>query len=187
MEETKTYLIFDGDHCLESAPLPSVVALLKTRFDGGTGGALLAFDAQTGKQVDFDLSGTLEEVLLRTAPPPPRAGPGRPKLGVVAREISLLPRHWEWLETQPSGASAAIRRLVDEARNREPEKERARIAREGTGRVLTAVAGNRVGFEEALRALYAGNRQSFEVRAKEWPPDVYAHASAMAEPSWPTF
>lgn len=185
MEHSVAYLVFDGDQCLVSGLLPEVLTALKTRFNEGSAGALLVFDAETGKQRDFDLAGSLDDVLARVEPAPlPKPGPGRPKLGVVAREISLLPRHWEWLEGQPSGASAAIRRLVDEARNRDPQKEQARIAREATGRFLTAVAGNRAGFEEALRALYAGNCEGFEARIAEWPPDIRAHASRMAEPAW---
>ena len=184
MDDAKTYMVFDGDNCLASGALVSALTVLKARFDGGTGGAMLVFDAETGRQVDFALTGSLEEVLARSKPAPPRAGPGRPKLGVVAREISLLPRHWQWLEGQPNGASAAIRRLVDEARNRDPHKEQARLAREATGRFLTAVAGNRAGFEEALRALYAGNREGFEGRVAEWPADILVHASRMAEPAW---
>ena len=177
--------MFDGGQCLASGPLPEVLTALKTRFNEGSAGALLVFDAESGRQRDFDLAGSLDDVLSRVEPaPPPRPGPGRPKLGVVAREISLLPRHWEWLEGQPNGASAAIRRLVDEARNKDPRKEQARMAREATGRFLTAMAGNRAGFEEALRALYAGNCEGFEARIADWPPDIGEHARRMAEPAW---
>ena len=186
MGHSTDYLVFDGGQCVVSGPLQKVLEVLKTHFDEGRAGGLLVFDAETGKlQRDFDLTGSLLDVLAREEPTaPPKPGPGRPKLGVVAREISLLPLHWEWLEAQPSGASAAIRRLVHEARNKDPRKEQARIAREATGRFLTAVAGNRAGFEEALRALYAGNCEGFEARIADWPPDIRAHASRMAEPAW---
>ena len=97
---------------------------------------------------------------------------GRPRLGVVSREVSLLPRHWEWLEAQPSGISAAIRRLVEEARKREPEKERARRMQETVSRVLTALAGDRPGYEEASRALFAGDHEGFLARIADWPSDV---------------
>ncbi|HEY8432559.1 MAG TPA: NAD(P)H-hydrate epimerase, partial [Sandaracinaceae bacterium] len=94
--------------------------------------------------------------LAREAPAP-RTGPGRPKLGVVSREVSLLPRHWEWLEREPNGISAALRRLVEEAMKRDPERQRARRARDATGRVMTSLAGDLPGFEEAMRALYAAD------------------------------
>lgn len=99
------------------------------------------FEDQTGGQVGCDLRGATEEVLARAMPVPHRTGPGRPKLGVTSREISLLPRHWEWLEQQPNGASAALRRLVEEARKREPEKQRARLAMDAANRFLSAMAG----------------------------------------------
>jgi hypothetical protein len=47
----------------------------------------LIFHDQTGKQVDFDLRGSIREVLERVAPKPVRTGPGRPRLGVTSREV----------------------------------------------------------------------------------------------------
>jgi hypothetical protein len=140
----------------------------------------LIFDDHTGKQVDFDLRGTVAEVVARAVPP---RGPGRPKLGVVAREVSLLPRHWEWLEAQPNGASAAIRRLVDEARTREPDRQRARQARDAASRMLTALAGNLPGYEEATRALYAADGPAFRERVARWPADIRNYALRLAEPA----
>jgi hypothetical protein len=132
----------------------------------------LIFEDQTGRQVDFNFRGTPEEVVARVAPGGAQPGPGRPRLGVVSREVSLLPRHWEWLETQPNGISAALRRLVDEARKLEPEAERARLAREAASRFMWAVAGNLPGFEEASRALFARNATAFRRRTSAWPKDV---------------
>ena len=113
-------------------------------------------------------------------PEPKRAGPGRPKLGVTSREVSLLPRHWEWLEDQGTGVSAALRRLVDEARRREPEAARARRARDAAGCFMWAMAGNLPGFEEASRALYAGDEARLEGLVEGWPPDVRDHALRLA-------
>jgi hypothetical protein len=96
-------------------------------------------------------------------------------MGVVSREVSLLPRHWDWLEQQPNGISAALRRLVDEARKRAPGEERARLAREAAGRFMTAMAGNLPGYEEASRALFAQDRERFTQRIAAWPEDVRAH------------
>jgi hypothetical protein len=147
------------------------------RIDGGMEGVrawvaahgetgVLCFEDTTGKQVDFNFR------------EPVRVGPGRPKLGVVSREISLLPRHWEWLEAQPSGASAAIRRLVDQARNSAADQERR--GREAAGRFLTAIAGNLPGYEEATRALWAGDTARFSALMADWPADVRAYAEQLS-------
>jgi uncharacterized protein len=105
----------------------------------------------------------------------PRNGPGRPKLGVVSREVTLLPRHWEWLEHQPNGISAALRHLVDEARRRDPEQECARRARDAANRFMTAMAGNLRGYEEATRALFADDRQRLRTLVRRWPADIRKH------------
>jgi hypothetical protein len=148
---------------------------------------LLIFEDQTGRQEDFDLRGPLAEVLARLAKPAPPPGPGRPKLGVVSREVSLLPRHWAWLQEQQGGASAALRRLVDLARKREPGKERARRSKEATYSFMTAIAGNLPDYEEATRALYVGDGAGFAQRIAAWPADVRAHALKMAESAFNEF
>jgi hypothetical protein len=107
-------------------------------------------------------------------------GPGRPRLGVVAREITLLPRHWEWLASQPGTASQVLRRLVDEARRQDGGRTRARQAREHAYAFITAVGGNLAGFEEASRALFAGDRPKFERETAAWPNDVRAYAVRLA-------
>jgi hypothetical protein len=173
MEDARTYTAFAGDQLVASGPLRTVLADAKAWLDRRGQVGLLIFDDETGREVDFDFRGTLEQVLARALPP---AGPGRPRLGVVGREVSLLPRHWEWLEQQPNGISAALRRLVDEARKREPGKERARALRDAAARFMTAIAGNRPGFEEAVRALYAGDERAFERLIRAWPVDIRKHA-----------
>ena len=104
-----------------------------------------------------------------------RTGPGRPKLGVVSREVSLLPRHWAWLEQQPGGISGALRRLVDESRKANQGRDRARAARDAAGKIMWALAGNFPGFEEASRALYAGDLAGFEQQTEGWPGDIRNH------------
>lgn len=131
---------------------------------------LLAFDDETGKQVDLDLSGT--------AAPAPRPR-GRPALGVEAREVTLLPRHWEWLSGQPGGASVTLRKLV-EAAMRAGRSERE--CRDAAYRFLSVMAGDRPFFEEAARALYKGDRVRFEGYALAWPEAVRDHARKLA---WP--
>jgi hypothetical protein len=132
---------------------------------------VLVFAVETGQQVDFDLRGTLEEVLSRTAAPE-RRPPGRPRLGVTSREVTLLPRHWEWLDDQPGGNSAALRRLVEQAIKIHPGKDRARRVRAALSRFLTSMAGDRAGYEEASRALFAGDTGTFERLLQRWPRDV---------------
>ncbi|HTT71727.1 MAG TPA: DUF2239 family protein [Anaeromyxobacteraceae bacterium] len=176
MEEVTTYTAFADDRMVASGPLRPMLAAAKSFLEKKPAVRLLVFEDHSGREVDFDFRGTLEEVLARALPPAAAARPGRPKLGVVGREVSLLPRHWEWLEQQPSGISAALRRLVDEARKREPGKQRARALREAAGRFMTAMAGDRPGFEEATRALYAGDLRRLEGLVSSWPVDVRAKA-----------
>jgi hypothetical protein len=151
----------------------------------GNGAALLIFNDETGEQVDVQLDSPATDIeyRLRRAAAEPR-GPGRPRLGVVPREVTLLPRHWDWLNTQPGGASVALRRLVEEARKAGGEKDRVRIAREAAYRFMSAVAGNEPGFEEASRALFAGSAESFRQLARLWPPDVRDYAIRLAAPSF---
>ena len=104
-------------------------------------------------------------------------GPGRPKLGVVAREVTLLPRHWDWLASQPGGASVALRRLV-EAAQKSPEGQRA-LARQAACRFATAIAGDAPGYEEAMRALFAGRGEDFLATIEAWPPGVRAQLEKM--------
>jgi uncharacterized protein len=181
MNEEQTYTAFVGETKFASGPLSAVLPQVKAMFHQTESAPLLIFEDQTGRQVDFDLRGTTAEVLARATPAPPRIGPGRPKLGVTSREVSLLPRHWEWLEQQPNGASAALRRLVEQARKHEPDKQRARLAMDAANRFLSAMAGNLPGYEEATRALYAANRVDFENLMQDWPRDIRAHAQRLVE------
>lgn len=105
-----------------------------------------------------------------------RAGPGRPKLGVVSREISLLPRHWAWLNEQPSGASAALRRLVDEARKTHAHRDRARRTQNAAYKFLSVACGDLPDFEETARDLYEGRFDDASARVAAWPSDLAAHA-----------
>jgi hypothetical protein len=139
---------------------------------------VLMFDG-TGRQFDVDLRGSVEDVRRRAGETaPPRQVPavakkrGRPKLGVVGREITLLPRHWQWLETQRGGPSATLRRMVDQARVANRDRDRVREAQDAINRFLSAVAGDLPGFEEATRALYRGEGDRFAAEIARWPVDV---------------
>jgi hypothetical protein len=172
MEPAPTFTAFAGHQLIAAGPLPDLLTGTKAWLDRRERATLLIFDDQTGRAVDFDFRGTLQQVLARALPPEGAPRPGRPRLGVVGREVSLLPRHWEWLEQQPNGISAALRRLVDEARKREPGRQRARAIRDATSRVMTALAGDLPGFEEATRALFAGDERGLERLVHGWPADV---------------
>ena len=169
-----TYTAFSGQSRIVSGGLEQMLLETKEFLKRGGAEPVFIFEDQTGRQVDFDFRGTSEEVLER-AVPSRRTGPGRPRLGVVSREVSLLPRHWDWLEQQPNGISAALRRLVDEARKRAPSEERARLAREAAHRFMTAMAGNLPGYEEASRALFAKDQERFKQSIAAWPEDVRRH------------
>lgn len=147
----------------EGSPVDVALAVRRT----SEGASVLVFDARTGAAVDFDLSGSEAAVTARYAVVRER---GRPKLGVTAREVTLLPRHWDWLATQPGGASAALRRLVEEA-SKAPEADR-RARRDAAYRFMSAMAGDRPGFEEASRALFADRRAEFDALITAWPPDI---------------
>jgi hypothetical protein len=134
--------------------------------------SFVVFDEATGRALDLDVRGTAEEVLARLGPPASKPARGRPKLGVTAREVTLLPRHWDWLATQPGGASAALRRLVDQARRVSGAADEVRHAQEVTYRVMTTLAGDLPHYEEATRALFANDRARFNLLTSGWPGDI---------------
>jgi len=180
------FTAFEGYRRITSGNLDMVKAAVRRVIARGERYPVLCFENETGLQVELDLR---ENV----APPPETIKPnvpaetvrsaGRPRLGVVAKEVTLLPRHWDWLGHQPGGASAALRRLVDAARNLSTDKDRARQAQEAAYRFLSAMAGNEPGFEEAMRALFARQRDRFEAEIREWPIDVRDHGRQLASPA----
>jgi len=193
MDETRTRpcTAFQGFRWIASGLLHEVALAVKAAHDGDPSAPFLTFDDATGRVIDLDLRGTAEDVAARFAPIPATAGEaaprgrGRPKLGVVAREVTLLPRHWEWLNAQPGGASVALRRLVDQARQAGGEQARRREAQEAAYRFLSALGGDEPGYEEALRALFAGDREALASSLAPWPADVREHALRLATPAFP--
>jgi hypothetical protein len=181
-----TCTAFAGFKRIASGPPEQVALAVKAVLDTKLDHTLLVFDDTSGRPVDFDLRGTPQEILARMAPeqtsqqPEPARGPGRPKLGVVAREVTLLPRHWDWLAAQPGGASVALRKLVDAARVTHADADRWRLAQQSADRFMSALAGNEPGYEEAARALYAGDRARFAQSMMAWPADVRDHALRLA-------
>ncbi|MHB8837592.1 MAG: DUF2239 family protein [Gemmatimonadaceae bacterium] len=176
---TTTYTAFLGDLRIAHGPLADVAVAVKNAESDPGAPPVLIFDDITGRQLDVDTRGTDDEIRARysTAAEKPR-GRGRPKLGVVPREVTLLPRHWDWLTRQPGGASAALRRLVDAARRENGADSRAntRAVQEAAYAFMHAIAGNYPGYEEATRALFANDRVRFTEQIAHWPHDVRAHA-----------
>jgi len=176
MKGEPLYVAFAGVRRIASGTLREVLPVLKSRFDRDRAELILVFEVGTGRQLDFDLRGSLAEVIERVVPTAPR-GPGRPRLGVTSREVSLLPRHWEWLERQSNSTSATLRRIVEQAIKAQPEHERARHIRAALSQFLTAMAGNRPNYEEACRALFAADTARFEKLIARWPKDIREYAS----------
>ncbi len=182
-----TCTAFAGSKRIASGPPDQVALAVRAALDANVVQPLLVFDDVSGAPVDFDLRGSPQDILARLAPqeapdqhPEPARGPGRPKLGVVAREVTLLPRHWNWLSAQPGGASVALRKLVDAARATHAGADRRRLAQQAADRFMSALAGNEPGYEEAARALYAGDRARFAQSMVAWPADVRDHAVRLA-------
>jgi hypothetical protein len=200
---SKPSTAFEDHRLLLSGPLVEVALAVKTALEDGSLKTFLVFDDATGEVIDLDLRGSKADIVkglshpaqqflgryasrtsepsepVEDEPSEPR-GRGRPKLGVVAREVTLLPRQWEWLATQSGGASAVLRRLVDEARRAGGSRQQRRTAQEATYRFMLGIAGNLPGCEEGLRALFADDRTKLEQCIAAWPEDIRAYATRMA-------
>jgi len=174
------YVVFEGDRRIAAGSRLDVAVAAQARLAGAPDASLLIFDPE-GRQVDFDLRGGPKDlgVRLGEGEPAPR-GRGRPKLGVTAREVTLLPRHWEWLAAQPGGASVALRKLVEAARREGEGPDRRRAARDAAYRFASVTAGDRPGFEAMSRALFAGDAAEFAARIADWPGDIADHLRALA-------
>ena len=183
------FTAFVGPRCLASGTLAEVALAVKRA--GQATAPIVIFSDATGRSLDLDLRGSDQEIVARhssatAAAVEPEAqateprGRGRPKLGVVAREVTLLPRHWEWLNAQPGGASVALRKLVDEARRASGDRDRLRAARDAAYHFMSAMAGNLGNFEEASRALFADDRRRFAGLIADWPADIRDHIVKLA-------
>ena len=177
--QTPVFTVFLGSKRLASGALSNVALAAKKAIDKGTQLPVLIYNDATGRAVDIDTRGNDGEILSRLARPiqePQPRGRGRPKLGVVAREVTLLPRHWQWLGSQPGGASVAIRKLVEAARRTNQAADQRRERQEAAYHFILSIAGNSLNFEEACRALFADDALRFRELIASWPADVIAHA-----------
>lgn len=196
---TPSYTSFNGHQRIASGSLPVNALAVKHALASGAPHPLLTFCDQTGQVVDIDMRGSDAEMLARLpsedGPLPangsagtdseesgePR-GRGRPKLGVVAREVTLLPRHWDWLAAQRGGASVTLRKLIDEARRASVDRDRQRQANERAYQFMSTMAGDMAGFEEASRALFANDAAKFHQLTEAWPADVRDYLRHLACP-----
>jgi hypothetical protein len=187
------FTAFTGHQRLASGPLAEVALAVLKASKSSAAEPIVIFDDATGRPIDLDLRGTERDIVARLPQPasnaetaaedlsaPEPRGRGRPKLGVVAREVTLLPRHWEWLGAQPGGASVALRKLVEEARRASGDRDRSRAARDAAYHFMAVMAGNLGGFEEASRALFADNRRRFVELIAGWPGDIRDHIVGLA-------
>ncbi len=194
-ENNTLYTAFSGSKRIATGALVEVATTAKQLLDTRPQATVLIFADHSGQVVDIDYRGSIEEMLARLrkrfqsnlSPEPAEqaasAAPrkrGRPKLGVVAREVTLLPRHWEWLNDQPGGASVALRKLVETARRQHSAQDRVRHAQNAAFTFMAAMAGDLPGFEEASRALFAGDRMQFETCLTGWPLDIGKHTRKLA-------
>ncbi len=189
--QPRQWIAFDASRRIAVGSPPIVIEKLRSHIEAYPKASIQIFDAVTSDRVEVD---------LRSSMPPAKGSPaqrkrsnsrdhqeipavaaGRPKLGVVAREVTLLPRHWEWLASQPGGSSAALRKLVEHALRSNSEVDRLRRARDATHRFMYAMAGDEPGFEEASRALFADQPEKLRDQIAKWPKDVREHTLSLVE------
>ncbi|MBN21814.1 MAG: hypothetical protein CL678_11090 [Bdellovibrionaceae bacterium] len=182
------YSAFDDKTLLVQGELDDVVIHIKKHLGKSENSSILIFSDSTGATIDFNFQGTKQDVLKRLdmfRSPKQKSipsGPGRPRLGVISREISLLPRHWEWLATQSGGASATLRRLVEEAQKKSSQQVSTKQIQERVYKVMSVLAGDLQGYEEALRALYKKDRKTFFSQIEIWPKDIKKYLKKIGKP-----
>lgn len=171
---------FADDKLLATGPDAAIRDAIRALEAVGNQATILAFDDATGRQTDVDM----RDVPPPSATPPAPARRGRPKLGVIPKEVTLLPRHWDWLGQQKGGASVALRKLVEAAVRTDSGPADRQRARDAAYHFLSAKAGDYPHFETAIRALYAGNQTAFETSIADWPNAVRTYATRLSASSW---
>ena len=184
----RNYTAFADSRKLAAGNILDVAAKVKKYLMKETKAQILIFD-DSSSQVEIDFRGTPENVMRRlenmfaesAEDPSKKTGPGRPKLGVTAKEVTLLPDHWEWLARQPGGASVTLRKLVEDAKKKNHGKDLIRQTQETAYKFMTVMAGDLPQYEEAIRALYAGEAKKFEKMISDWPKDIQEHSLHLAK------
>lgn len=180
--DTDTYIAFDGMDVLAQGALADVAVVVRSHTRIHQTSNAVVYHCRTGAQVELDLRGTDDEITARYKPEgEPSRKAGRPKLGVVAREVTLLPRHWEWLAKQPGGASVTLRKLVEAQMRQDEARALRRAAQDGAYRLMTSVAGNAPDYEAAVRALFAADMPAFKAAIIAWPPALVELLLTVAE------
>jgi hypothetical protein len=188
MNSSDTYTAFEGNNQLFHGSLSDVVIKIKKRLGKEANSSILIFSDSTGKTIDFNFQGNERdiqkrlEIFVSEVVPIENSGPGRPKLGVISREVSLLPRHWEWLANQSGGASSILRNLVEEAKKKSANGNNPKQAQERTHKFMSAIAGDLEGYEEALRALYKKDKKNFLMQIQSWPRDIKKYILEISGP-----
>jgi len=188
MEQQNTYTAFEGSFFLVRGSLSEVVLKIKKHLGKSENSSILIFCDSTGKTMDFNFQGKQQDVIKRlevfvsSEVPIENSGPGRPKLGVISREVSLLPRHWEWLANQSGGASAILRKLVEDAKKKESGDSNLKLIQEKTYKFMSVMAGDLKGYEEALRALYKKDKKNFLSQIQLWPSDIKNYLVEISSP-----
>ena len=174
---------FNGTRLIARGTPLEVALIIKSVTDNGAAEPILVFDDDSSQAVDFDLRGSEADIRSRIRALPARK-PGRPKLGVTAREVTLLPRHWDWLAEQPRGASATLRQIVEQAMRSDQRPSIDRKAGEAVQRFMTAMTGNLPNHEEATRAFWRNDQQGFAALIDSWPRDVRDHRRGLVYTAW---
>lgn len=181
----RSYTAFVDTKMVASGNVMDVALKVKKYLKDDNKASVLIFDDLTSAQIDLDLRGTTDATIRRLEkllePEEKKSGPGRPKLGVISKEVTLLPQHWEWLALQPGGASVTLRKLIEEAKKKNASKDQIRQAQEATYKFMNVMAGDLPQYEEALRALYANETKKFEKMISGWPKDIQEHALKLSQ------
>jgi len=191
MQQASKILAFSAQKLIAEGAFGEVLQLVKNHIKQNDTGNILFFNGSDGRQIDIDLqsgageSGNGSKAAAAESGSnqaiPTKKPRGRPKLGVVGREVTLLPRHWQWLDKQRGGASARLRRLIDQERKATAGDDMIRESQDSANRFMYAMAGDIAGFEEAVRALYARDKAGFDQETAAWPVDIRDRARGFAE------
>ncbi|WP_444930084.1 DUF2239 family protein [Microbulbifer sp. SSSA002] len=165
------YIAINQQQIIARGTLETVIRQVK---EMNTDPEPIVFEAESCKRIELDWHSDTQVLLAELAANTAarKSKRGRPKLGVTSGEVTLLPRHWEWLRQQPGGASVTLRKLVEQAQKQLSPEERISGKQQALDKFMLLVAGDTPGFEEASRALYRNSLISFEKAIHSWPDDL---------------